>query len=287
MPMPTVATEARVWRQALKRLLNIEARWADLPARQRALLECRNWMEEQTATPRLCQLARLVDPGGDRARLTSVLVPVEREVARRRVTDVQILDRDAPAEPPPDAHLPLILVADSLRSAFNVGGLFRTAECFGAESVWLCGYSATPEHPHVAEAALGADRLVPWRACSRTTDAIGDLRRAGRAVVALETVDGAPDLTVFRWSFPCALLLGNERFGLGPDLVAQADACVRIPVFGRKNSLNVVSAAAIALHAARCAWETDFQSAAEARLHGGNEPCGLRGRATDEGSDDA
>jgi tRNA G18 (ribose-2'-O)-methylase SpoU len=178
-------------------------------------------------------------------------------------------------------------VADSLRSAFNVGGLFRTAECFGAESVWLCGYSATPEHPHVAEAALGADRLVPWRACSRTTDAIGDLRRAGRAVVALETVDGAPDLTVFRWSFPCALLLGNERFGLGPDLVAQADACVRIPVFGRKNSLNVVSAAAIALHAARCAWETDFQSAAEARLHGGNEPCGLRGRATDEGSDDA
>jgi tRNA G18 (ribose-2'-O)-methylase SpoU len=252
--MPGEATEARVWRQALKRLLSIESCWADLPARQRALLECRHWLEEQTAAPRLRQLARLVDPAADRARLTSVLVPVEREVGRRRVTDVQILDRDAPAERPSGARLPLILVADSLRSAFNVGGLLRTAECFGAEAVWLCGYSATPEHPHVAEAALGADRLVPWRACSRTAEALEDLRRGGRSLVALETVAGAADLAAFHWPFPCALLLGNERFGLAPDLVAQADACVRIPVFGRKNSLNVVSAAAIALHAARCAW---------------------------------
>ena len=252
--MPGGATEARVWQLALRRLLAIEACWADPPARQRALLECRHWLEEQTAAPRLRQLARLVDPAADRARLTSVLVPVEREVGRRRVTDVQILDRDAPAEQPPAARLPLILVADSLRSAFNVGGLFRTAECFGAEAVWLCGYSATPEHPHVAEAALGADRLVPWRAGARAAAACEDLRRAGRRLVALETVAGATDLAAFHWTFPCALLLGNERFGLAPDLVAQADACVRIPVFGRKNSLNVVSAAAIALHAARCAW---------------------------------
>ena len=269
MPMPGEATAARVWRQALKRLLAIESRWEDLPARQRALIECRHWLEEQTATPRLRQLARLVDPAADRARLTSVLVPVEREVARRRVTDVQILDRDAPAEQPPAARLPLILVADSLRSAFNVGGLFRTAECFGAEAVWLCGYSATPEHPHVAEAALGADRLVPWRAGSRAADAIGDLRCGGRAVVALETVAGAVDLDVFRWTFPCALLLGNERFGLDPALVREADARVRIPVFGRKNSLNVVSAAAIALHAARGAWALGGQSPANRPLDHG------------------
>ena len=255
MPMPDEATAARAWRQALKRLLAIEACWDDLAARRRALLECRHWLEAQTAVPRLCQLARLVDPEADRARLTSVLVPVEREVARRRVTDVQILDRDAPAEQPPAARMPLVLVADSLRSAFNIGGLFRTAECFGAEALWLCGYSATPEHPHVTEAALGADQLVPWRSAARAAGALAELRRSGRCVVALETVAGATGLTAFQWSFPCALLLGNERFGLDAELVAQADACVRIPVFGRKNSLNVVSAAAIALHAARCAWE--------------------------------
>ena len=88
-------------------------------------------------------------------------MPVEREVARRRVTDVQILDRDAWRNSS-RRRMPLVLVADSLRSAFNIGGLFRTAECFGAEALWLCGYSATPEHPHVTEAALGADQLVPW-----------------------------------------------------------------------------------------------------------------------------
>ncbi len=267
--MPGDATEARVWRQALKRLADIETRWDDLAARQRALLECRHWMEEQTAAPRLRQLARLVDPAADRARLTSVIVPVEREAARRRVTDVQILDRDAPVEQPAGPRLPLTLVADSLRSAFNVGGLFRTAECFGAEAVWLCGYSATPEHPHVAEAALGADRLMPWRAFARTAEAIAELRRAGRGIVALETVEGAAGLEDFGWPFPCALLLGNERFGLDPGLVREADARVRIPVFGRKNSLNVVSAAAIALHAARGAWELGGQSPANRPLDHG------------------
>ena len=252
--MPDEATEARVWRQALKRLLVIEAAWPRSAARQRALLACRRWMEAQTEQPRLCRLARLLVPAMDPAQFASVLVPVERETARRRITDVQILDRDFPAEAAVAERMPLTLVADSLRSAFNIGGLFRTAECFGAEGLWLCGYSATPEHPQVAEAALGADRLVPWRMADRIGAAIAELRQAGHRIVALETVADAVELAAFQWPFPCGLLLGNERFGLDPTCVRDADVCVQIPVFGRKNSLNVVSAAAVALYDARCAW---------------------------------
>ena len=252
--MQGLLTDRRTWRLALAQLEVIEACWSDPTARQRALLACRQWIAEQTQLPRLCRLAALLDLDMDRARFMSVLVPVEREAERRRVTDVQILDRDVPASSAILSRLPVTLVADSLRSAFNTGGLFRTAECFGAAALWLCGYTADPSHPHVSEAALGTSARVPWRAFTRLSEALRELRHQGLAIVALETVADAPLVESFTWPFPCALLLGNERFGLSPDVIRQADACVRIAVYGCKNSLNVVSAAAIALHRARCAW---------------------------------
>lgn len=246
-----------IWRQALKRLTAVENRWEDDAARRQGLLECRHWMEEQTGTPRLSRLAALLRPDITPRQFLSVLVPVERVAARGRVTDEQILDHYLPDDSAPKTavRMPLVIVADSLRSAFNSGGIFRTADCFGADAVWLCGYTASPPHPHVARAALGADAMVPWRAFDHTADALRELLTGGSTIIALETVDGAPDLADFQWPFPAALLLGNERFGLSTDLLSLCDHCIRIPVFGRKNSLNVVSAAAIALHHARCAWE--------------------------------
>ncbi len=247
-------TEARAWRLAQARVLKLARLWDDPAARQRELLACRHWLEAQTQIPRLHALAALLDPAMDRRRLVSVLAPVERMAARGRVTDVHILEGDSPPTAAPAALMPLTLVADCLRSAFNTGGLFRAAECFGAKALWLCGYTADPSHPHVAEAALGCEKLVPWSRFERLAEAVARLRAAGAMVVALETVAGAPAVEDFAWRFPCALLLGNERFGLDPAAVRSADAVVRIDLHGRKNSLNVVSAAAIALHAARCAW---------------------------------
>ncbi|MDD5705843.1 MAG: TrmH family RNA methyltransferase [Kiritimatiellae bacterium] len=252
--MPKPISEARAWGLALGRVSAIERFWDDAVARQREILACRHWLEAQTRLPHLCKLAALLDPGMDRRRLAAVLAPVERMAARRRVTDVNILERDAQAAPPATSPMELTLVADSLRSAFNTGGLFRTAECFGAAALWLCGYTADPGNAHVAEAALGAEHIVPWRRFERLAAALEQLRASNVQVVALETVAGAPAIERFAWRFPCAMLLGNERFGLDPETVRAADAVVRIPVYGRKNSLNVVSAAAIALHTARCAW---------------------------------
>ena len=127
-----------------------------------------------------------------------------------------------------------------------MGGIFRTADFFGAERIILCGYSPTPENPQVKKTALGADVSTPWEHIPDVRDAIDRLRAEGRRIYALETVDGATDIARFTPVFPCALLLGNERFGLDPDVVAQADEVLEIRSHGLKNSLNVVSAFAVA-----------------------------------------
>jgi tRNA G18 (ribose-2'-O)-methylase SpoU len=251
-------SEERAWAVALEKVRSLERRWEDPLARARELLALRNWLSSVEGVPRLSALSRLVAEGMDRRAFECVAVPVERAAARRRVTDIQILSADLPADaPPPGATMPLTLVADSLRSAFNIGGIFRSAECFGAGAIWLCGYSSTPDMPHVAEAALGAEALVPWREAGSVRDAIRELRGGGVRVLALETAEGAVPIERFSWTFPSALVLGNERFGLDPEVVAACDGCLAIPMFGRKNSLNVATAAAIALHAARTAFEQD------------------------------
>ena len=94
--------------------------------------------------------------------------------------------------------------------------------------------------------ALGADETVPWEHAGDIRDVIDRLHAEGYFVYALETADGAADIATVNPSFPCAILLGNERFGLDPDVVAAADAILEIPSHGMKNSLNVVSAFAIA-----------------------------------------
>jgi tRNA G18 (ribose-2'-O)-methylase SpoU len=241
--------ETRAWRLAADQLRRIDTSWDDPVARLREILACKRWMERQNHLPRLARLAGLLDPAMTRKQFWAVLVPAERAGARTRVTDLDILARD----PPPDAaqadRMPLTVVADNIRSAFNLGGIFRTAECLGAAAVWLCGYSADPGHPQVAAAALGTVGAVPWRSFERIGPALAELREAGVWTVALETVAGAPEVGALSWRFPSAIVIGNERFGLDPETVAACDTAARIPSYGVKNSLNVVTALAI------CAWD--------------------------------
>jgi len=244
------------WKEAASRLRALDTAWDHATSRQEHLAACRDWMAQQTHLPRLVALTRLLTPTVTRQQFWSVLVPVEREVAKQRITDIDILDADLPPETArPAPPLPLTVVVDSLRSAFNVGGIFRTAECFGVQELLLCGYTALPSNPQVARAALGAEQLVPWQQREDIRAALAELHAQGKPCIALETVAGAPAATTFNWPFPCALVLGNERFGLDPELVATCDHVVRIPLFGRKNSLNVVSAFALAAYEIRRAWD--------------------------------
>jgi tRNA G18 (ribose-2'-O)-methylase SpoU len=248
-------TETRAWQVALRQAQAIEEVWDDPVARQRAVLACRLWLSRQEQVPHLHKLAALLDPAMDRRALAALLAPIERAVARRRVTDVDILEADAPTADAVGNPMPLTVVVDCLRSAFNLGGIFRTAECLGVSRLWLCGYTADPMQAQVAQAAMGTERLVAWQAWPRVGDALAALRGEGVACVALETVREAVAPDAYAWPFPCALLLGNERFGLDPETLRQADGVVRIPVHGRKNSLNVVTAFAVCGYAVRRAWD--------------------------------
>ena len=141
------------------------------------------------------------------------------------------------------------LVLDNLRSVFNVGCLLRTAETLGAGTVYLCGHTPTPDNPKMAKSALGSERWVRWEYFANALDCLHSLRRRNVALYALETSVRAADINSFVPRLPCALVLGNERFGLGEPVLARADRILALPLYGRKNSLNVAVCGSMALGA--------------------------------------
>ena len=239
------------WKRALELLRAIEAAPPEGGVRDRAIRVARAHFET-SGDARLASLAHLLVEGMSPSALLTVLVPVERVAVRARITDADcgITTQDRQRR----ETFPLTVVADNLRSAFNLGGLFRTADTVGAARVFLCGYTAGPDSPQVARSALGAERAVPCETFANVRDAISRLRGEGARVYALETARDAVPVEAFAFQFPCALVLGSERFGLDGDVVASADAVLRLRTYGMKNSLNVVSAFAVAAYAARVAF---------------------------------
>lgn len=143
----------------------------------------------------------------------------------------------------------------NLRSAFNVGSIVRTMECYGGSRVHAVGYTAGLDHPKVAPIAMGCEAIVPWSRAEDPQALLADLEARGITPIALETCASSPTLDDFEFPFPCAILLGNERFGLEPEVLAACKATVRLPMYGRKNSLNVANAFAVAIHSVRRQWQ--------------------------------
>jgi 23S rRNA (guanosine2251-2'-O)-methyltransferase len=251
-----VNAKENIWCQAYRLLREIDTLQLNDPARNIKILACREWLACQSSLPRLRALAALMKPWMSRRELWNVLVPVERSVSRLRVTDVDILQDDLPQRRSRAEQMPLKIVVDSLRSAFNTGALLRSSECFGADEVILCGYTPVPGHTQVARAALGCDKLVKWRYGADIRAVIRELQAAKITCYALETVADAPLIDSVDWRFPAALVVGNERFGLDPDVVRLCNGgAVRIRLYGAKNSLNVVSAFSIAVYEMRRCFE--------------------------------
>jgi tRNA (guanosine-2'-O-)-methyltransferase len=145
----------------------------------------------------------------------------------------------------------LALLLDSVSQPFNVGSIFRTAAALGAEQIWLCGDSASPEHPSARKTALGTDRLVPWERGLTAAEAAAQATASGLAVVAIELASGAVPLHEAPLDGDVCLALGHEDRGCSAALLAAAGAVAYIPQTGRVGSLNVAAAAAIALAEAR------------------------------------
>ena len=143
--------------------------------------------------------------------------------------------------------LPLVLVLDNIRSALNVGSIFRTADAFAVESVVLCGITAQPPHREMLKTALGATETVPWEYFSSTTEALVQLRARGARIVAVEQTDLSTPLQDFvpESGKLHALVLGNEVKGVDDEALKLCDAAIEIPQFGTKHSINVAVCAGV------------------------------------------
>jgi 23S rRNA (guanosine2251-2'-O)-methyltransferase len=143
----------------------------------------------------------------------------------------------------------LILVLYNIRSRENVGSIFRTADAAGVSKIYLCGITPMPPHEKISKTALGAEEFIPWEYCKQSWRLLAKLKKGGINIVALEQTKESKDIFKFNPKFPLALVLGNEVRGLSPKILKYCDDVVHIPMYGRKESLNVAVATGIALYA--------------------------------------
>lgn len=136
---------------------------------------------------------------------------------------------------------PVHVVLDNLRSAYNVGSIFRTSDACAVEHIHLCGMSAHPPHKKIEKTALGAFEYVPWTYYEKTSSAIEALHAQGIPVVAIEVTPDATPHVVYPWTQPVAVVFGNEVTGINEKTLGRCDAVVCIPMGGYKNSMNVAT----------------------------------------------
>lgn len=150
--------------------------------------------------------------------------------------------------------LPLIVVLDDVRSLYNVGSVFRSADAFRIEAIYLCGITATPPNAEIHKTALGGEDSVDWKYFERTEDAVEDLHKKGIFVYSVEQVEHSTKLHTLDLNAESttnnshyAIIMGNEVKGVKQSVIDMSDACLEIPQFGTKHSLNVSVTAGIVI----------------------------------------
>lgn len=145
--------------------------------------------------------------------------------------------------------MPVHVVLDNVRSAQNVGSIFRSMDAFRCKKIHLCGISAVPPNREINKTALGATHTVEWQYHETTAEAVKSLQSTGVKVYAVEQVEGSRALGDFTWSFDreVALVFGNEVEGVGEEVVAAANGFIEIEQFGTKHSLNIAVCCGIVL----------------------------------------
>jgi 23S rRNA (guanosine2251-2'-O)-methyltransferase len=145
-------------------------------------------------------------------------------------------------------RLPVIVMLEGLRSLYNVGSFFRTADAVRAQQILLAGITAGPDNPRIAKTALGAEQSVPSRRCADTVAALDTLRSRGYQLAAVETSLRAVDLFDWQPAFPVCVVFGHEVDGITAPVLDHCDVHVRIPALGMKHSLNVATAGGVVLY---------------------------------------
>lgn len=144
---------------------------------------------------------------------------------------------------------PVVVVLDNVRSLQNVGSIFRTADAFNLEAIYLCGITATPPHREIHRSALGATDSVAWKYVEQILDAVRLLKKENYRVIAVEQTDQSIPLSEFTLSepSPLALIFGNEVHGITEEVLKEVSQAIEIPQYGTKHSLNVAVSAGIVI----------------------------------------
>ncbi|MDD3647615.1 MAG: RNA methyltransferase [Candidatus Dojkabacteria bacterium] len=164
----------------------------------------------------------------------------------------------------PSSHNPIYVILDNIRSALNVGAIFRTCDAANVEKLMLSGITAYPPHNRIPKTALGAVEYVPWQHYESTIDAIRELNNPEAqksknptmkqyinvAIVSVELTKGAVNYWDYKFTGPTALIFGNEITGVSKEVLKESDAVVKVPMFGQKESLNVATTVGIVTYEA-------------------------------------
>lgn len=145
--------------------------------------------------------------------------------------------------------MPVVAVLENVRSAYNVGSVFRTADAFLLEAVYLCGYTAFPPHKEIRKTALGAEETVSWKHFKQVDEALDDLKAKGYKIYAVEQVENSKKLNEVKMGEgeKIAVVFGNEVTGVEQSTIEKCEGCIEIPQAGMKHSLNIAVAAGVVL----------------------------------------
>lgn len=147
------------------------------------------------------------------------------------------------------AKTPIVVILDDIRSMNNVGSVFRTADAFALEKIYLCGITACPPHKEITKTALGATESMEWEYRDDIMALTGELKRSGYKIYVVEQTDSSVmlDNFIYEGESKIAIILGNEVFGVKEELLYIADGAIEIPQYGTKHSLNISVAAGIVI----------------------------------------
>lgn len=193
-------------------------------------------------------------PQMSKRHFLNFVVPVER-LLQRNLSEDSFLITSTDRLQAPATKAPLYFVLENIRSAFNVGSIFRLADCIGVSEIHLCGYTPTPSQEALKKTSLGASDVVNWRHFDRLEESLDFLCAQKIRVCALETTRASTSLFEWKPQGPSALVVGNERYGLESSALEKCDQVLSIPTFGVKNSLNVANALSIAAYEWRRQWK--------------------------------
>jgi tRNA G18 (ribose-2'-O)-methylase SpoU len=172
-----------------------------------------------------------------------------RDGRNMRKLGMEELNRKSVDEFKRSEKIPVIVVLENIRSAYNVGSVFRTADAFLLEAIYICGYTCIPPHKEIKKTALGAEDSVAWEHFESTGLAIKKLHALGYKIFAVEQAKGSIMLNKLEYQAEekIAVVFGNEVTGVEENTISMCEACLEIPQFGMKHSLNIATAAGVVL----------------------------------------